>query len=139
SVWAQYFNTNGINAIFWSATLASEQVLGKGVNNKSQSNAEQEEKSDEVSEECEDDSIEDSTDSDTYSEASTVTLSGNISNEQDVCPVQCSQQPSDKLNCNVSTVSSSVNNAETSIESNSEVTVCPVDSAANVETCNPTQ
>nr|CAH8825349.1 unnamed protein product [Trichobilharzia regenti] len=138
SVWAQYFNTNGINAIFWSATLASEQALGKGVNNKSQSNAEQEEKSDEVSEECEDDSIEDSTDSDTYSEASTVTLSGNISNEQDVCPVQCSQQPSDKLNCNVSTVSSSVNNAETSIESNSEVTACPVDSAANVATCSPT-
>ncbi|CAH8467571.1 unnamed protein product [Heterobilharzia americana] len=135
--WAQYFKTSGINAIFWSAALASEQILERNCTGAPNLSCESEKISDENCQNSFGNSVEDSAESDADSDASTVTLSGEIK-KQNVGAIDYSSQPSTKLDCNECNVFSSVTDAEAFTQPIPEVVSSSTDSDANVEACAKT-
>ncbi|CAH8299627.1 unnamed protein product, partial [Schistosoma turkestanicum] len=74
AVWAEYFRTIGINAIFWSAVLASEQMLGRNSTNITERCDILTETIDEISSESDSDFEETETESDANSDASEGTI-----------------------------------------------------------------
>ncbi|CAH8445329.1 unnamed protein product [Schistosoma bovis] len=98
ALWAEYFRTIGINAIFWSAVLASEQMLGQSPNNMTQPCDISTKIINGTSLESESNSEESQTESDTDSEASTVTIHEET-NEESPKVVRCTTQLPNRLDC----------------------------------------
>ncbi|CAH8482258.1 unnamed protein product [Schistosoma haematobium] len=98
ALWAEYFRTIGINAIFWSAVLASEQMLGQSPTNMTQPCDISTKIISGTSLESESNSEESQTESDTDSEASTVTVHEET-NEESPKVVRCTTQLPNRLDC----------------------------------------
>ncbi|CAH8482249.1 unnamed protein product [Schistosoma rodhaini] len=98
ALWAEYFKTIGTNAIFWSAVLASEQMLRQSSTNITQACDISTKTISEISLESECNSEESQTDSDTDSEASTVTIHEE-SNEESPKVVRYTTQFPNRLSC----------------------------------------
>lgn len=98
ALWAEYFKNIGINAIFWSAVLASEQMLGQSSTNMTQPCDISSKTINEISFESKSNSKESQTESDTDSEASTVTIHEET-NEESPKVVRRTTQLSNRLDC----------------------------------------